>query len=298
MIRNCDEVGLFEDLHLQHNPFDETFRRAVESKSTASTPNHNDMSGSIMLHEALKEEETLHTPHVLPFYNLTSDCNYELDLSSPTTKVDSNIPLDNPPVNNETMHNKCTKTKMIEVNKKNRKPQKMLKILPKAVETIGLMSNQNVVPKLINNSSMPQEILPKLIQLKNPTFHLQLLTPASNIPTYSLATTQKLILLPKPDTENNHLINSTKSIREKLKESLLKSSKSNQTNHINSHQPQPSMVGSNDLLPATNNILQTKSTVSSKQTNSNFNKKAPKQKNEKEAKMKMEFSQAASRRYR
>lgn len=32
-IRNCEEVGLFQDL--QHeNPFDETFRRAVEAGKT------------------------------------------------------------------------------------------------------------------------------------------------------------------------------------------------------------------------------------------------------------------------
>lgn len=111
LIRNCDEVGLFDDLHLQHvvNPFDETFRRAVESKSTATTPNlqHNHIadilstdnstisklsssSSSAIISSSTNngngqsivsvahhqhhthhaaEEATLHTPHVLPFYD-------------------------------------------------------------------------------------------------------------------------------------------------------------------------------------------------------------------------------------
>lgn len=65
MIRNCDEVGLFDDLHLHHvNPFEETFRRAVETKSM------EDYSTQITKNDELKSstivEDTLHTPCVLP----------------------------------------------------------------------------------------------------------------------------------------------------------------------------------------------------------------------------------------
>lgn len=36
-IRNCEEVGLFQDLQ-NVNPFEETFRRAVESGELGSLP--------------------------------------------------------------------------------------------------------------------------------------------------------------------------------------------------------------------------------------------------------------------
>lgn len=79
---------------MQHvvNPFDETFRRAVESKSTATTPNLQNnidhminmnlpptkiplsssgaiVSSTVVTVVATSEESTLHTPHVLPFYD-------------------------------------------------------------------------------------------------------------------------------------------------------------------------------------------------------------------------------------
>uniref|UniRef100_A0A1B0DNA1 BZIP domain-containing protein n=1 Tax=Phlebotomus papatasi TaxID=29031 RepID=A0A1B0DNA1_PHLPP len=66
LIRNCEEVGLFEDLkHV--NPFEETFRRAVED---AKTPD----GASLMLPEGgafasqakIVSEDTLHTPHIFP----------------------------------------------------------------------------------------------------------------------------------------------------------------------------------------------------------------------------------------
>lgn len=75
LIRNCDEVGLFEDLHLQHvNPFEETFRQAVESKNGTPTLDH-----SMIMDEALPQDETtLHTPNVLPYiqYDLTN-CTFK-----------------------------------------------------------------------------------------------------------------------------------------------------------------------------------------------------------------------------
>ncbi|XP_014470121.1 PREDICTED: cyclic AMP-dependent transcription factor ATF-7 isoform X2 [Dinoponera quadriceps] len=54
-IRNCEEVGLFQDL--QVNPFDETFRRAVEQGNT----------GTLTVPEAGITDDTLHTPHIFPY---------------------------------------------------------------------------------------------------------------------------------------------------------------------------------------------------------------------------------------
>lgn len=54
-IRNCEEVGLFQDLQ-NVNPFEETFRRAVESGNT----------GTLTVSEAGITDDTLHTPHIFP----------------------------------------------------------------------------------------------------------------------------------------------------------------------------------------------------------------------------------------
>lgn len=53
--KNCEEVGLFQDL--QVNPFEETFRRAVETGNT----------GTLTVPEAGITDDTLHTPHIFPY---------------------------------------------------------------------------------------------------------------------------------------------------------------------------------------------------------------------------------------
>ncbi|XP_050462826.1 cyclic AMP-dependent transcription factor ATF-2 isoform X2 [Cataglyphis hispanica] len=53
--KNCEEVGLFQDL--QVNPFEETFRRAVETGNT----------GTLTVPEAGIVDDTLHTPHIFPY---------------------------------------------------------------------------------------------------------------------------------------------------------------------------------------------------------------------------------------
>lgn len=59
-------MGLFEDL--QHvNPFEETFRRAVESKHITSNHSQNALDSL-----SLTGDETLHTPHVMPYFNMST----------------------------------------------------------------------------------------------------------------------------------------------------------------------------------------------------------------------------------
>lgn len=53
-IRNCEEVGLFQDLQ-NVNPFDETFKKAVELAKT----------GTLHVPDT-STDDTLHTPHILP----------------------------------------------------------------------------------------------------------------------------------------------------------------------------------------------------------------------------------------
>lgn len=58
-IRNCEEVGLFQDLQ-NVNPFEETFRKAVEA--TREGGSHMEVTS---LHTTTTDD-TLHTPHVFP----------------------------------------------------------------------------------------------------------------------------------------------------------------------------------------------------------------------------------------
>lgn len=74
LIRNCEEVGLFDDL--QHvNPFEETFRRAVESK---------DMSAHAS--QIICGDDTLHTPHVMPLFNISNSGKTDAMIISENSK--------------------------------------------------------------------------------------------------------------------------------------------------------------------------------------------------------------------
>lgn len=60
---------------MQHvNPFEETFRQAVESKNGSSiTPT---LDHGMIMDDVPQDETTLHTPHVLPYYDLTN-CTFK-----------------------------------------------------------------------------------------------------------------------------------------------------------------------------------------------------------------------------
>ncbi|XP_015591409.1 cyclic AMP-dependent transcription factor ATF-2 [Cephus cinctus] len=66
-IRNCEEVGLFQDLQ-NVNPFEETFRRAVEAGK----------SGSLTVPEVGISDDTLHTPHVFPHISDVQQTNDQI----------------------------------------------------------------------------------------------------------------------------------------------------------------------------------------------------------------------------
>lgn len=55
-IRNCEEVGLFQDLQ-NVNPFEETFRKAATELAT---------HGSLHLPPLASNDDSLHTPHIFP----------------------------------------------------------------------------------------------------------------------------------------------------------------------------------------------------------------------------------------
>ncbi|XP_015127291.1 cyclic AMP-dependent transcription factor ATF-2 [Diachasma alloeum] len=71
-IRNCEEMGLFQDLQ-NVNPFEETFRRAVESGKLGSLPEN----------EIVQSDDTLHTPHVFPHIENDQSGNRKISPETP-----------------------------------------------------------------------------------------------------------------------------------------------------------------------------------------------------------------------
>ncbi|XP_011347949.1 cyclic AMP-dependent transcription factor ATF-2-like isoform X2 [Ooceraea biroi] len=86
--KNCEEVGLFQDLQNVVNPFEETFRRAVEAGNT----------GTLTVPEAGIGDDTLHTPHIFPYISdvlpvngqiLSEDCPPTVSLTDKSTEEES-----------------------------------------------------------------------------------------------------------------------------------------------------------------------------------------------------------------
>ncbi|XP_011253353.1 cyclic AMP-dependent transcription factor ATF-2 isoform X1 [Camponotus floridanus] len=93
--KNCEEVGLFQDL--QVNPFEETFRRAVETGNT----------GTLTVPEAGITDDTLHTPHIFPYISdvlpastqilsedHVEDCPSTVSLIEKSTEEDNTVKSD------------------------------------------------------------------------------------------------------------------------------------------------------------------------------------------------------------
>lgn len=232
LIRNCDEVGLFDDLHLQHvNPFDETFRRAVESKSTATTPNlqnngddDDNHSHHMLLSDVLKctaaAEESLHTPHVLPFYD---DCRYRCiaAVSDATTSAhpddvsfnrSGGVTEQN--VTGETAVSTKTLTVICRKRKLLKQTSKPINVLIKSVPPIEVKDAHPVAAdNEAENITKFVKIVPKVTTISKP--HLQRFT-KSTPP------------LDQPKSSEEPV----KSVRQKLKESILRSNKESATKFV------------------------------------------------------------------
>lgn len=83
-IRNCEEVGLFQDLQ-NVNPFDDFFKKAIEITKSG---------GTLEVHE-INPDETLHTPHILPHIedcqNKTTQNGNDTDSSHSTDFALNNV---------------------------------------------------------------------------------------------------------------------------------------------------------------------------------------------------------------
>lgn len=222
LIRNCDEVGLFDDLHLQHvNPFDETFRRAVESKSTATTPNlqHNgddDGNHHMLLSDVLKctaaAEESLHTPHVLPFYD---DCRYrcieavsDANTSAHPDDVCGGVITEPKVTGVPSTSASSTKTLTVICRKRKllKQTSKPITVLIKSVPPIEIKDEHPVETATeAQNVTKFVKIVPKITTISKQ--HLQRFTKATPLRNEAKSSDEPV-----------------KSVRQKLKESILRSS--------------------------------------------------------------------------
>lgn len=95
MIRNCEEFGLFDDLkHV--NPFEETFRQAIDEK----TKRPNVLLTTQKSLEIIKsnDEDTLHTPHIIPYNTIGCNDDREKQENSANNTETKETPANKQPV--------------------------------------------------------------------------------------------------------------------------------------------------------------------------------------------------------
>ncbi|XP_077285412.1 activating transcription factor-2 isoform X2 [Arctopsyche grandis] len=104
-IRNCEEVGLFQDLQ-NVNIFDDSFKREMEARSTIhhlGLDNHDNH-----LTTTMASDDTLHTPHIFP--HMPDDSATNLFLNKPEDRRDLvQNRLGNDDIEHSTI-NKCMKS--------------------------------------------------------------------------------------------------------------------------------------------------------------------------------------------
>ncbi|KAG5316136.1 ATF2 factor, partial [Acromyrmex insinuator] len=148
-LKNCEEVGLFQDLQNVVNPFEETFRRAVEAGNT----------GTLIVSEAGITDDTLHTPHIFPYIldvlpansQILSEDNVEVSLAEKDEEKESAIKTD-----------ECNSIKL-----STNKTQELMK------DSIVTSAKGDTLPADIISSNTNIPIAPKLSPTQ-PTSHLSI----------------------------------------------------------------------------------------------------------------------------
>ncbi|KFB39096.1 AGAP008416-PA-like protein [Anopheles sinensis] len=155
LIGKCEEVGLFEDLK-KVNPFDETFRRAVES-GTGGSPLSADLQSPSTTALSVPccrigEGETLHTPHIFP------------------SNIDRNA-HDDPPGNDESVAKQRSKPKATGTSRTkqdlandagvaNTGPMKRAAVKRKAPAMVDILPKPTVVQSSQVSKTIPLLIIP------------------------------------------------------------------------------------------------------------------------------------------
>uniref|UniRef100_A0A182QQR2 C2H2-type domain-containing protein n=1 Tax=Anopheles farauti TaxID=69004 RepID=A0A182QQR2_9DIPT len=156
LIGKCEEVGLFEDLQ-KVNPFDETFRRAVESGTSSAEQSPLVSEPTVPCCFRLTESETLHTPHIFPSsIERTSQDGLGAPSSMATETVVKQRSIDNGKATKQRSNRRLTPVK--------RKTPAVVDILPK--------------PSVLSVSSLASETIPFIIIPSGVTE-----TPSTTLPT-------------------------------------------------------------------------------------------------------------------
>ncbi|XP_005176808.1 cyclic AMP-dependent transcription factor ATF-2 [Musca domestica] len=185
LIKNCEEVGLFDDLR-NVNPFDETFRRACEQNIQHPGSNHN-------FHA---EEEALHTPQVFPQFDVAVEGGISAgeDLSKHTLNTPGVHTLNTPVVLDNLLETPPIITKTNETDDISTSVNKYRPIAEKPAPSASSQSNE----ALTFMPSTVQFIQPQVITVTFPTAETNITTESGKVS----KTNQKPlpIILPKLNT--------------------------------------------------------------------------------------------------
>lgn len=157
--KNCEEVGLFQDLQNVVNPFEETFRRAVEAGNT----------GTLIVSEAGITDDTLHTPHIFPYISDVLPANSQIlpednvEVCSTTVSLAETTIL----VEKDAQEESAVKTKCNSIKLSTNETQDLMKDSTVASAKDDALSADIIV----SNANIP--IAPK-ISSTQPTSHLSI----------------------------------------------------------------------------------------------------------------------------
>lgn len=212
MIENCDEVGLFEDIL---NPFEQTFRRAVEKKTDTHPIT---IAETIANTPVAPVDDTLHTPHVFPIYTNKNQNRQENN----TNKQDSGS-------KHEDLNRSITPIKTLD-SPKEREPLKLILKATKSAEilktkyepeNLSCSISADAIPK-VSPIEIPKPIVPKHV-LSQP---IKILPKIENVPIPTLSIHTTSVVMP---ITHQQIIGTDTDVKQKLKAVILK----------NNNQPTP-----------------------------------------------------------
>ncbi|XP_058452248.1 cyclic AMP-dependent transcription factor ATF-7 [Malaya genurostris] len=154
LIGKCEEVGLFEDLQ-NVNPFEETFRRAVEEKNSKSEDGPKEK-----LPNTVSSDDTLHTPHIFPLLERRESIKLsKLIISRNNSKRDEPPSVNEnqlaclPVQSSDIVISTSTKRHLQYENTVAKKVKSLIKILPKTTPPVPVQTSVIIIPCNTRNNT-------------------------------------------------------------------------------------------------------------------------------------------------
>ncbi|XP_026473988.1 cyclic AMP-responsive element-binding protein 5-like [Ctenocephalides felis] len=225
-IRNCDEVGLFQDLQ-NVNPFEETFRRAVEQNKNGgpvylATPSSNALN-----------DDTLHTPHIFPNFNNAGENSFLMIDEQSSTNSQTNQSAQQPSTSADSSSLKSVSTNVPDDKRLNTIKQSSLSdnttIAPDSNlkdlnnSQLVLLADNNVVSK-----ETPQ--IPKVNHVINLSSGNSVLLPVLEQIHISEEVAEQLIANNSIALQNHTPSNDISNVKKQLKASILKNTQQSVVN--------------------------------------------------------------------